>query len=154
MRNASLALLLVITLCLATLTLWIPAYWPVALFEISVLLIAGITILFGKLPEKDVAYTLFALSFIVLWGCFQLLTGRTVNRFATERATLQWMTWAAVYYAGISLWKDEILAKRIRTGIVWFAFAVAVEAILQAYLCPGNVFGLFPTGYHEDRKST
>jgi hypothetical protein len=149
MRNASLALLLVITLCLATLTLWIPAYWPVALFEISVLLIAGITILFGKLPEKDVAYPLFALSFIVLWGCFQLLTGRTVNRFATERATLQWMTWAAVYYAGISLWKDEILAKRIRTGIVWFAFAVAVEAILQAYLCPGKVFGLFPTGYHD-----
>ena len=41
MRNASLALLLVITLCLATLTLWIPAYWPVALFEISVFLIAG-----------------------------------------------------------------------------------------------------------------
>ena len=44
MRNASLALLLVITVCVATLTLWIPAYWPVALFEISVLLIAGATI--------------------------------------------------------------------------------------------------------------
>ena len=149
MRNASLALLLVITLCLATLTLWIPAYWPVALFEVSVFLIAGITIFFEKVPENDAAYPLFALSFIVLWGCFQLLTGRTVNRFATERATLQWMTWAAVYYAGISLWKEEILAKRIRIGIVWFAFAVAVEAILQAYLSPGKVFGLFPTGYHD-----
>ncbi len=149
MRNASLALLLVITLCLATLTLWIPAFWPVALFEISVFLIAGITAFFGKLPKDDAAYPLFALSFIVLWGCFQLLTGRTVNRFATERATLQWMTWAAVYYVGISLWKEEILAKRIRTGIVWFAFAVAVEAILQAYLSPGKVFGLFPTGYHD-----
>ena len=50
---------------------------------------------------------------------------------------------------GFSLWKEEILAKRIRTGIVWFAFAVAVEAILQAYLSPGKVFGLFPTGYHD-----
>jgi hypothetical protein len=149
MRNTSLALLLVVTVCVATLTLWIPAYWPVALFEISVFLIAGITIFFGKLPKNDAAYPLFALSFIVLWGCFQLLTGRTVNRFATERATLQWMTWAAVYYAGILLWKEEILAKRIRTGIVWFAFAVAVEAILQAYLSPGKVFGLFPTGYHD-----
>jgi hypothetical protein len=149
MRNASLALLLVITLCLATLTLWIPAYWPVALFEISVFLIAGTTIFFGEVPESDAAYPLFALSFIVLWGCFQLLTGRTVSRFATERATLQWMTWAAVYYAGISLWKEEILAKRIRTGIVWFAFAVAVEAILQAYLSPGKAFGLFSTGYHD-----
>jgi hypothetical protein len=149
MRNLSLALLLIITLCLATLTLWISQYWPVALFEISVLLIAGIAIFLGKVPERDAAYPLFVLSFITLWGCFQLLTGRTVNRFATERATLQWMSWAALYYVGISLWREEALAKRMRTGIVWFAFAVAVEAILQAYLSPGTVFGLFPTGYHD-----
>jgi hypothetical protein len=149
MRNTSLALLLVITVCLATLTLWIPLYWPVALFEISVFLIAGMAIFLGKVPESDAAYPLFALSFIVLWGCFQLFTGRTVNRFATERATLQWMSWAALYYAGISLWREEALAKRMRTGIVWFGFAVAVEAILQAYLSPGIVFGLFPTGYHD-----
>jgi O-antigen ligase len=32
---------------------------------------------------------------------------------------------------------------------VWFGFAVAVEAILQAYVSPGKVFGLFPTGYHD-----
>src|ERR1700678_3118716 len=100
MRNAFLALLLVITVCVATLTLWIPEYWPVALFEIPVLLIAGVTIFFGTVPENGTTYPLFALSFIVLWGCFQLITGWTANRFATERATLQWMTWAAVYYAG------------------------------------------------------
>ena len=149
MRNASLALLLVITVCVATLTLWIPAYWPVALFEISVLLIAGVTMFFGSMPENGTTYPLLALSFIVLWGCFQLTTGWTVNRFATERATLQWMTWAAVYYAGISLLKEGSLAKRLRTGIVWFGFIFAVEAILQAYLSPGKVFGLFPTGYHD-----
>ena len=92
---------------------------------------------------------MFALSFIVLWGCFQLITGSTIDRFATERATLQWMTWAAVYYMGISTLKDESLGRLLRTGIVWFGFAVAVEAILQAYLSPGKVFGLFPTGYHD-----
>jgi hypothetical protein len=149
MRNATLALLLVITVCVATLTLWIPAYWPVALFEISVLLIAGVTLFFGSTPENGVRYPLFALSFIVLWGSFQLITGWTVNRFATERAILQWLTLAAVYYAGISLLKDEILAKRLRTGMVWFGFTFALEAILQAYLSPGKVFGLFPTGYHD-----
>ena len=41
------------------------------------------------------------------------------------------------------------LAKVVRTAMVWFAFAVAVEAILQAYLSPGKVFGLFTTGYHD-----
>jgi O-antigen ligase len=147
MRNVSLALLLVITVCVATLTLWIPAYWPVALFEISVLLIAGATICFGSVPENSTAYPLFALSFIVLWGCFQLITGWTVNHFATERATLQWLTLAAVYYAGITLLKEESLAERLRTGMVWFGFTFALEAILQAYLSPGKVFGLFPTGY-------
>jgi O-antigen ligase len=92
---------------------------------------------------------LFALSFIVLWGCFQVFAGFTIDRFATERATLRWMTWLAVYYIGVSTLKGESLAQLLRTGVVWFGFAVAVEAILQAYLSPGIAFGLFPTGYHD-----
>jgi O-Antigen ligase len=149
MQKASLALLLVITVCMATLTLWIPAYWPVAFFEISVFLIAGIALVLRRAPPSRTYYPLFALSFIVLWGCLQLATGWTINRFATERTTLQWLTWAAVYYIGVSTLQEARLAKLIRTGIVWFGFALAVEAILQAYLSPGKVFGLFPTGYRD-----
>lgn len=148
-RSAALALLLVAALCLATLTLWIPAYWPVAFFEISVFLIAAVAIVFRGMPEAGTYFPLFAWSFIVLWGCFQLLTGYTVDRFATERATLQWMTWVAVYYIGVSTLKEKSLAEFVRRGIVWFGFAVAIEAILQAYLSPGRVLGLFPTGYHD-----
>lgn len=147
--DAWLSLLFVLTLFLATLTLWIPAYWPVGLFEISTFLIAGLAVILGKVPASAAYFPLFPLSFIVLWGCIQLISGWTINRFATERATLQWMTWAAVYYTGVSTLKDERLAKLLRAGIVWFGLAVAVEAILQAYLSPGKVFGLFPTGYHE-----
>jgi O-antigen ligase len=149
LRCAPLAWLLLIALFLATLTLWIPAYWPVALFESAVLLIAGIVVVTGRTPARGTYFPFYALTFVVLWGCLQILTGRTVNRFATERATFQWMTWAALYYAGVSILQEEHLAKFLRTVIVWFGFAVAVEAILQAYLSPGTVFGLFPTGYHE-----
>ena len=148
-RDALLPLSLVLALCLATVTLWISAYWPVGLFEIFLFLIAGTALVSGRAPADGTYFPLFALSFIVLWGCFQLITGSTINRFATERATLQWMTWVAVYYIGVSTLKDESLAKLLRAGIVWFGFAVAVEAILQAYLSPGKVFGLFPTGYHD-----
>ena len=94
-------------------------------------------------------FPLFALSFIVLWGCIQLITGCTINRFATERATLKWMTWAAVYYIGTSTLHAENLGRLLRTGIVWFGFALSTEAILQAYLSPGRVYGLFPSGYHD-----
>jgi hypothetical protein len=148
-RGLSLELLLAVTLCLATLTLWIPAYWPVALFEISAFLIAAVALGLGRAPAHGNYLPVFALSFVVLWGCFQLITGNTVDRFATERATVQWMTWVAVYYTGVSTLREESVAKLLRAGVVWFAFAVAVEAILQAYLSPGKVFGLFPTGYHE-----
>jgi hypothetical protein len=148
-EQSVLALTLVASLFLATLTLWIPAYLPVALFEISVFLIAGITIALRKMPAAGTYFPLFALGFIVLWGALQLLTGRTINRFATERATLQWMTWAAFYYAGVSTLQEQSLARFVRTAIIWFGAAVAVEAILQAYLSPGAVFGLFPTGYQE-----
>ena len=148
-RDALLLLSFVLALCLATLTLWVPAYWPVALFEISAFLIAGMTLVFGRVPARGTYFPLFALSFIVLWGCFQLITGSTIDRFATERATLQWMTWVAVYYIGVSTLQEESLGKFLRVGVVWFGFALAIEAILQAFLSPGKVFGLFPTGYHD-----
>jgi O-antigen ligase len=148
-RDASLLLSLVLVLFLSTLTLWISAYWPVALFETSTFTIAGVALVLKKRPGSGTHYPLFCLSFVVLWCCLQLITGWTVQRFATERATLQWMTWAAVYYVGVSIPQDESVAKRLRTVIVWFGFAVSVVAILQAYLSPGNAYGLFPTGYRD-----
>jgi O-antigen ligase len=143
------ALLLVGALCLATLTLWIAAYWPVAAFEICVFCIAGVLLLQRKMVAREAAFPLYMLGLLVVWGTLQMVTGRTINRFSTERATLQWMTWAAFYYAGAVALREEPVARLVRTVIVWFAFALTTEAILQAYLSPGLAYGLFPTGYHD-----
>jgi hypothetical protein len=148
-KPASLLFYLVLALFLATLTLWIPSYWPVAAFEIAVFILAGAAIVPGRRAVSGATYPLIVLSSIVLWGCLQLLTGSSINRFETERATLQWMTWAAVYYLGVSTSREESRARLIRIAIVWFGLAIAVEAILQAYLSPGKVFGLFDTGYQH-----
>jgi hypothetical protein len=149
MRNARLALLLVLALCLATLTLWVPAYLPVGLFEMAVFIIAGTTLVFRREPPRETWHPLFALSFVCLWGCFQLIIGRSIDSFETQRATLQWMTWIAVYYIGASTLREKGLAHLVRIVMVWFGFAVAIEAILQAYLSPGKVIGIFPTGYQN-----
>jgi O-Antigen ligase len=149
LKPVSLLFCLVLALFLATLTLWVPSYWPVAAFEIAVFVIAGVAIILTKRPAAGADFPLITLSSIVLWGCLQLLTGSSVNRFETERATLQWMTWAAVYYLGVSTVKEESQARFIRMAIVWFGLVIAVEAILQAYLSPGKVFGLFDTGYEH-----
>jgi O-Antigen ligase len=148
-KPASLLYCLMLALFLATLTLWVPSYWPVAAFEIAVFVLAGVAIVRASRPPAGAAYPLIVLSSIVLWGCLQLLTGSRINRFETERATLQWMTWAAVYYLGVSTLKEESQGRLIRIAIVCFGFAIAVEAILQAYLSPGKVFGLFDTGYQH-----
>jgi hypothetical protein len=146
-KHASLLYCLVLALFLATLTLWVPAYWPVAAFEIAVFLLAGVAIVLAMQPAANAGFPLIILSAIVLWGCLQLLTGSSINRFETERASVQWMTWAAVYYLGISTLKEESQGRLVRIAMVWFGLAISVEAILQAYLSPGRVFGLFDTGY-------
>jgi O-antigen ligase len=146
-KPGSLLSCLVVALFLATLTLWVPSYWPVAAFEIAVFVLAGVAIVRARQPEMNTGLPLIILSAIVLWGCLQLLTGSSINRFETERATLQWMTWAAVYYLGVSTLKEESQGRLIRIAMVWFGLAISVEAILQAYLSPGRVFGLFDTGY-------
>ena len=119
------------------------------MFEIAALALAGYCLFRSREVPAGTWFPLLVLGFIVLWGCLQLITGSTVSRFATTRALLMWMTWVAVYYVGIATLHDERSARIIRTGIVWFGFAVATEAILQNYVSPGLVFGLFPTGYHD-----
>jgi O-antigen ligase len=145
----ALAFSLVAVLCLGILTLWIPAYWPIAVFEISVFVLAGVALLLGRIPPRALCLPLAVLTFMVLWGGVQILTGRSIHRFATERAIFQWMSWAAVYYTAAVTFQQRELVQRTRTIMIWFAFALSVEAILQAYLSPGMVYGLFPSGYRD-----
>jgi O-antigen ligase len=140
---------LVIALLFGTLTLWIPAYWPVAVFEIIILALAVLLLLQGRMPSRKARLPILVLASIVLWGAMQIALGTTTDRFATERAILQWMTWGAVYYAGVTLFAERDLARLVRRVLVWFALLLALEAILQAYLSPGVVYGLFPSGYHD-----
>src|SRR5215469_9879404 len=73
--------LLALNLGIATLTLWLQAYWPVALFEVGAFSLAAIAVFYKKRPASGTFFPLFALAFIAAWGTVQFLVGWSVVRF-------------------------------------------------------------------------
>ena len=142
--NTTVAVLLVAVLALATLTLWIPTYWATGAFESCIFALAGWALAKGRIPRPNAFVPIAALAFIALWGCLQLLTGWSQVHSATEAAIWKWVTWLAVYFLSASLFSDREVSRKVRTGVVWFGCALATEAILQAFLSPHRIYGLWP----------
>jgi len=142
--DRTVAVLLVAILALATLTLWIPAYWAAGAFESCVFALAAWALAMGRLPRPNAVIPIAVFGFIALWGCLQLLAGWSQVRSATETAIWKWATWLAVYFLGVSLFADREFSRKVRVGLVWFGCALATEAILQAFLFPHRIYGLWP----------
>jgi O-antigen ligase len=135
--------------CFAILTLWVPAYWPVAIFQAGIFALAADAIWRARLVPLPFAWPFIPLCFAVLWGLLQWLTGRTSYAFETKLATLRWATFLAVFLVGISLFRDPSIRHWFRSATVWFAFLVSVLAIFQTFTSQGKVFWLFPTPYAD-----
>ena len=133
----------------AILTLWVPALWPVAVFEIGIFALAAVALLRARHHPPAFAWPLVPLSFAVLWGLIQLLTGRTVYAFDTANAIVAWLAFLAVFFLGLSLFHSPAIARWFRSAMLWFGFLVSILAILQSFTSAGRVFWLFPTPYTE-----
>jgi O-antigen ligase len=136
----------------AILTLWVPAWWPVTVFQVCAFALAGVALWRVRRPGGRGSGALFAwpfppLAFTVLWGFFQLLSGRSVYGFATRTAVLHWTTFLAVFFTGVTLFREEPLRRWFRSAMLWFGFLVAVVATLQTFTSGGKIFWLFPTEY-------
>jgi O-antigen ligase len=142
--DAMAAVLLVVILALATLTMWVPAYWATGGFEACVFALAVAALAMGRRPPSNGVLPIAVLGFISLFGCLQLLTGWSQVHSETAAAIWKWVTWLAVYSLGVSLFADREFSRKVRVGLVWFGFALATEAILQAFLSPHMIYGLWP----------
>ena len=136
-------------ICSGILTLWVPAFWPVAIFQVVAFTVAGVVVWRSRNRLPSFTYPLVPLAFAVVWGLFQCLTGHTAYLFATQTATVQWATFLAVFLTGICLFADEQTCRWFRFAMLWFAFAIAVLATLQTFTSDGKVFWLFPSGYTD-----
>ncbi len=133
----------------AILTLWVPAFWPVTVFQVSVFALAGVAAYRWRHRPPRFSWPLAPLCFAVALGLFQRITGRTVYAFETENATVRWFTFLAVFLTGLFLFRESAARRWFRSAMLWFSFAVAVLALLQTFSSQGRVFWIFPTGYRD-----
>src|ERR1019366_3731133 len=103
----------------AILTLWVPAYWPVTVFQVGV----------------------FALAGVALWR-----SRHSVPRFPYPLFPLLWATFLAVFLVGFSLFRDRRISSWFRSAMLWFGFAVAVLATVQTFTSD-KIFWFFSTPY-------
>jgi O-antigen ligase len=128
------------------LTLWIPAEWPVTLFQVGIFVLA-VRCLFGPVPRFS--YPLVPLLLAPLLGAVQYFSRHTAYPFETATATVRWLTFLGTYLVGVQLFRDRDVGRWFRAAMLWFAFLVSVLAIVQTFTSGGRVFWLFPTGLTE-----
>lgn len=145
-----LPLIFFLLFCFAILTLWVPGYWPVAVFQTGIFSLAAIVIWRARRSPILFAWPIVPLSFAVLWGLFQLLSTRTVYAFETKLAILRWATFLCVFLVGVSVFNDEAVRRWFLDAMLRFAFLVALLAIFQTFTSQGKVFWLFATPYSDN----
>jgi len=135
--------------CFAILTLWVPGYWPVAVFQVGVFTFAAIAVWNDRRGSLPFAWPFIPLTFAVLWGLLQLFTLRTAYAFETKQSILRWATFLCVFLAGMSLFRHHAVRTWFRSAMVWSAFGVAVLATFQTFTSNGKVFWIFATPYND-----
>lgn len=129
----------------AILTLWVPGYWPVAIFQVGVFILCALSV--WRHPPARIPYPAIPLVCAVLWGLTQLTFALTTYPFDTKMAVLHWTTFLAVFVTGFCLFQQTHVSRWFRWAMIWFAFLVSVLATLQTFTSGGKVFWLFPTDY-------
>jgi hypothetical protein len=129
----------------AILTLWVPALWPVTVFQIGIFTLCVLA-LWRHFPTR-LAYPAIPLVAAVGWGILQLVFHLTAYPFATITAILRFASFLATFVAAFCLFQDSAVRRWFRSAMLWFAFVVSIVATLQVFTSNGRVFWIFPTDY-------
>jgi hypothetical protein len=127
----------------AILTLWVPAYWPVTVFQTGIFALCAVVL--WRRPPARIPYPAIPLAAAVLWGLVQVGASLTAYAFETKTAVVQWTTFLAVFLTGFCLFRQTDVSRWFRLVMLWFAFLVSVWATLQTFTSGGKVLWLFPT---------
>ncbi len=131
----------------AILTLWVPGYWPVTVFQVGIFALAAIAVWRARLSPPAFVWPIVPLTSALVLGVFQWITGRTAYAFDTRLAILRWATFLSVFLIGISVFRDRAAHRWFRSAILWFAFLVSILATVQTFTSNGRIFWLFDAPY-------
>ena len=134
---------LAVLLAFGILTLWVPAEWPVAAFEVGIFILTSWAVFRSHRKPPIFAYPLLPLAAAVAVGAAQLATGRTIYAFDTKQAVVRWATFLCVFLVATAAFRDERHLRWFRGAMVWFAAAIALLAVLQTFTGEGQIFWLF-----------
>lgn len=148
-RNALFAGLMLV-LVFSVLTVWTHERWALSTNQVAIFCLAigaafRSTFLGAGWPANWLQLPLFA---TVLWGLIQLQADRSVYRFATWSAVLDWLTVALTFVIGLQAFEDGRTAHRFRRLAIYFGALLALVAILQLFSAEGRVFWVY-TPKHE-----
>lgn len=129
----------------AILTLWVPAVWPVTVFEVGAFALCFAAL--WRKPPARIPYPALPLLFAVVWGIVQWVAHLTAYPFDTQVAILRWASFASIFLTAYCLFADAGARRWFRLAMLWFAFLVSVWATLQSFTSGGKVFWLYQTEY-------
>lgn len=104
----------------------VQAPWPHAVFRAAACLVCAGYLLYGLWRRRlHTNWSLLALALPAVFGAIQLGLNSTVWRFATWQATLQWFSYAALFFAAL---QSNVLRTNLRLA-AWFGGAFSACAI-------------------------
>ena len=121
---------------------WSPRYWAVsvAITSISILAIGWLIQARNiRLPSQTIL-----VAPIGAWGFLQMALHTTVLPQLTLENSIVWALDAGTFVVASQILRDRDSRRLFLKLLLWSLTALAVIAMLQFYITPGRVFGIFP----------
>ncbi len=138
-------MLLAAILCFGILTLWVPARWPLSVFQVALFALAAVRIAKRRSLGLHVPGVLLAAA--AAWGALQAVMGWSIDRATTLDATLNWVTNLTAFALAADLYRNAQLRERFLRATLIFSSILAVVSIFTFLTSPiGKAFWIFETG--------
>ena len=123
---------------------WSPHYWRVGVPVACVSLVAAIWALTAR--EVELPRQTILVGLIAAWGPLQFVLHITRVPWPTMQQSIEWALGAICFILGSQILRGRRNRDAFLSLMLWAIMFLAVAAMLQMYMSPGRVFGIFAAG--------